>query len=99
MVVQRGTSTWTVASADIQEQHQQAQQQSPHFIKHGQDYDTNSVRTTSVVTDSNRTSPALRCNMVVPSSAPSVDSQTLVEWVCAPKISFLSNLSFVDGSC
>jgi hypothetical protein len=80
MVVQRGTSTWTVASADIQEQHQQAQQ-SPHFIKHGQDYDTNTVRTTSVVT-----SPALQCNMVVPSLAPSVDSQTLVEWVCTPKI-------------
>lgn len=85
MVVQRGTSTWTVASADIQEHHQETQQQSPHFMKHGQDYDANSVRTTSIVTDSSRTSPALRCNMVVPSSTPSVDSQTLVEWVCAPK--------------
>ncbi|XP_021921932.1 uncharacterized protein LOC110830877 isoform X2 [Zootermopsis nevadensis] len=79
MVVQRGTSTWTVASADIQE-HQETQQQSPHFMKHGQDYDANSMRTTSIVTDSSRTSPALRCNMVVPSSTPSVDSQTLVEW-------------------
>lgn len=97
MVVQRGTSTWTVAPADIQEQHQHAQQESPHFIKHGQDSDTNSVRTTSIVTDSSRTSPALRCNMVLPSSTPSVDSQTLVEWVCAQKILFLSNLSFVDG--
>ncbi|PNF42913.1 hypothetical protein B7P43_G12324 [Cryptotermes secundus] len=77
MVVQRGTSTWTVGSAGTQQQHQQAQQQSPHFMKHGQDYDTNSVRASSVVvTDSS----ALRCNVVVPSSAPLVDSQTQVEW-------------------
>lgn len=84
MVVQRGTSTWTVGSAGTQQQHQQAQQQSPHFMKHGQDYDTNSVRASSVVvTDSS----ALRCNVVVPSPAPLVDSQTQVEWVCTPEIS------------
>ncbi|XP_069694976.1 uncharacterized protein [Periplaneta americana] len=77
MVVQRGTSTWTVASADTQ--HQQTQQ-STHLMKHGQEYDTNSMRATSVVvTDSNRTSPALRCNVVVPSGA-SVESQAFVEW-------------------
>jgi hypothetical protein len=78
MVVQRGTSNWTVASAGTQQQLQQAQQPSPHFVKHGQDYDANSVRASSVVlTDT----PALRCN-VMPSSAPLVDSQTQVEWVC-----------------
>lgn len=92
MVVQQGTSSWTVANADSQQQNQQAQQQSPHFMKHCQEYDTNSVRATSVVvTDA----PAVRCNVVVPSSASLVDSQTQVEWVCAPEVSFfLSNLSF-----
>ena len=93
MVVQQGTSSWTVANADRQQQNQQEQQQSPHFMKHCQEYDTNSVRATSVVvTDA----PAVRCNVVVPSSASLVDSQTQVEWVCACEVSFffflISNL-------
>jgi hypothetical protein len=88
MVVERGTSTCAVASAGTQQQQQQqqlqqAQQQSPHFMKHGQDYDANSVRASSVVvTDT----AALRSNVVIPSSAPLVDSQTQVEWVCALQI-------------
>ncbi|PSN45742.1 hypothetical protein C0J52_13780 [Blattella germanica] len=83
MVVQRGTSTWSAASADSQTQHQQTQETiqliKQEFIK--QEYDTDSMRATSVVvSDSSRASPALRCNVVVPSSGSSVDSQGLVEW-------------------
>jgi len=93
MVVQQGTSSWTVANADSQQQNQQAQQQSPHFMKHCQEYDTNSVRATSVVvTDA----PAVRCNVVVPSSASLVDSQTQVEWVCAPAVSFFFFFFFLN---
>lgn len=88
MVVQQGTSSWTVANADSQQQNPQEQQQSPHFMKHCQEYDTNSVRATSVVvTDA----PAVRCNVVVPSSASLVDSQTQVEWVCAREVSFFKS--------
>lgn len=90
MVVQQGTSSWTVANADSQQQNQQAQQQSPHFMKNCQEHDTNSVRPTSVVMDS----PAVRCNVVVPSSASLVDSQTQVEWVCAPKVSCFIKTKF-----
>ncbi|KAJ9590160.1 hypothetical protein L9F63_016716 [Diploptera punctata] len=80
MVVQRGTSTWAAASADSQTQHQQTQE-SIHLMKHNQEYDTDSMRATSVVvSDSSRTSPSLRCNVVVPSSASSTDSHGLVEW-------------------
>ena len=81
MVVQRGTSTWAAASADTQTQQQT--QESIHLMKHNQEYDTDSLRATSVVvTDSNRPSPALRCNVVVPSPVSSIESHGLVEWVC-----------------